>query len=115
MSIPLIPYAGQDGPEYSIESDPATARNATRRRNIEKRRTARVERLERLLIRSLYALGQADLYLELINDIREELNRGPEDRLKSAPSRVCREGKAAVAAFQGGEGIDGISAIDSTP
>ena len=97
----------------------AEARIHNVRRHYRKHNLRRVERLERLLIRSLYMLQRYGIdpnqAYDLITDIREELNRGPEDRLKSAPSRVCREGKAAVAAFQGGEGIDGISAIDSTP
>ena len=81
------------------------------RRHYRLHRLRRTERLERLLIRAIY---HPTLPLTLKNDIREELNRGPEDRLKSAPSRVCREGKAAVAAFQRDNGQYVVGTSDYT-
>ena len=87
---------------------------ATKRQNIDKRRAKRVERLERLLIRSLYTIQKAlDLRdIDLENDIREELNRGPETRLKTTTSRARREGALAAAAFQRSKGIDVVSGFD---
>lgn len=91
----------------------ARVHNVQRHYRVHQRR--RIERLERLLIRSLYAFTNNMPYTqrELIVDIREELNRGPEDRLKSAPSRVGREGATAAAAFQRDYGFTTFNPCDN--
>ena len=93
----------------STEGTEARVHNVRRHYQVANRK--RIERLERLLIRAIY---HPTLPLTLKNDIREELNRGPEDRLKSAPSRTSREGKAAVAAFQRDNGQYIIGTSDYT-
>ena len=63
----------------------AEARIHNVRRHYRMHNLRRVERLERLLIRSLSVVPMNRAGIELLTDIRAELNRGPEDRLRSGP------------------------------